>query len=220
MYDDFESGMSMSDYVKVEVFCGDKKTVLSVNPVGQFSPGGCTAFVSVKKDAALALNTVEEFYEMLLSRIYFENLEAAFDLPNYRLTDVLEYTKDLEVDDENSWWLNYFKRLEGKVQQFHDELTEMTGDLKDLKLTVHQFHEASGELCDFVDFTCCPEGEEEDVLREFFEENLTPESEIDAIMDLFEDGYFYGNGFAADEAVTIDFGNGTYDKKLTVTDVN
>ena len=220
MYDDFESGMSMSDYVKVEVFCNDKKTVLSVNPVGQFSPGGCTAFVSVKKDAVLALNTVEELYEMLLSRIYFENLEVAFDLPNYRLTDVLEYTRDLEVDDENSWWLNYFKRLEGKVKQFHDELNAMTEDLKDLKLAVHQFHEASGELCDFVDFTCCPEGEEEDVLREFFEENLTPESEIDAIMDLFEDGYFYGNGFAADEAVTIDFKNGTYQKTLTVTDVN
>ena len=71
-----------------------------------------------------------------------------------------------------------------------------------------------------MDFTCCPEGEEEDVLREFFEENLTPESEIDAIMDLFEDGYFYGNGFAADEAVTVDFKNGTYEKTLTVTDVN
>ena len=96
----------------------------------------------------------------------------------------------------------------------------MTEDLKDLKAVVHQFHEASGELCDFVDFTCCPEGEEEDVLREFFEENLSPESEIDAIMDLFEDGYFYGNGFAADEAFLIDFTNGSFEKKLTVTDVN
>ena len=220
MYGDFESGMSMADYVKVEVFCGDRKAILSVNPIGQFSPGGCTAFVSLKKETVLALNSVEEFYEMLLNRIYFENLEVAFDLPNYRLTDVLDYTKDLEVDDENSWWLNYFKRLEDKVEQFHDELTAMTEDLKGLKAVVHQFHEASGELCDFVDFTCCPEGEEEDVLREFFEENLSPESEIDAIMDLFEDGFFCGNGFSADEAFLIDFTNGSFEKKLTVTDVN
>ena len=220
MYDEFEAGMSLSDHVKVEVFCGDKKTVLNVNPVGQFSPGGCTAFVSVKKEAAFALNTVEELYEMLMNRIYFENLEVAFDLPDYGLKEVLAYTKDLEVDDENSWWLNYFKRLEEKVSQFHDELVSMTDKLSDLKVVVHQFHEASGEMCDFVDFTCCPEGEEEDVLREFFEENLSPESEIDSIMELFEDGYFYGNGFAADEAVTIDFGNSSFEKKLTITDVN
>ncbi|MBQ2657670.1 MAG: hypothetical protein IJF87_03745 [Erysipelotrichaceae bacterium] len=220
MYDEFEAGMSLSDHVKIEVFFGDKKTVLRVNPVGRFSPGGCTAFVSLKKDAVLALNTVEEFYEMLLNRIYFENLEVAFDLENYRLKDVLAYTKDLEVDDENSWWLNYFKSLEEDVSRFHAELISLTDKLSDLKAVVHQFHEASGEMCDFVDFTCCPEGEEEDVLREFFKENLSPESEIDNIMEQFEDGYFYGNSFAADEAVTIDFGNGSFEKKLTVTDVN
>ena len=221
MYDEFEAGMSLSDHVKVEV-CNGKgdKAVLNVNPVGQFSPGGCTAFVSVKKEAVFSLKTVEEFYEMLLGRIYFENLEAAVDLPNYRLTDVLDHTRDLEIDEDNGWWLAYFKRLEEKVSQFHAELVSLAVELGDLRVVVHQFHQAAGEMCDFVDFTCCPEGEDEDVLREFFEENLSAESDIDSIMEHFEDGYFYGSGFSADEAVTIDFGNGSFEKKLTVTDVN
>ncbi len=220
MYDEFEAGMISSDHVKVEVIKDSgEKTSLVVNPVGQFSPGGCIAFVSVKKDAALALKTGEELFEMLLNRIYFENMEVAVDLPDYGLKEVLDYTKDLEPDDENSWWLNYFKRLEKKVAQFHEELISMAEELKDVKVIVHQFHEAGGEMCDFVDYTCCPEGDDEDTLREFFEESLTPDSEIDNIMDLFEDGYSSISGFAADEAVTIDYGNGRYEKTLTISDV-
>ena len=220
MYDEFEAGMISSDHVKVEVIKDSgEKTSLVVNPVGQFSPGGCIAFVSVKKDAALALKTGEELFEMLLNRIYFENMEVAVDLSDYGLKEVLDYTKDLEVDDENSWWLNYFKRLEKKVDQFREELISMAEELKDVKVIVHQFHEAGGEICDFVDYTCCPEGDDEDTLREFFEESLTPDSEIDNIMDLFEDGYSSISGFAADEAVTIDYGNGSYEKTLTISDV-
>ena len=146
-------------------------------------------------------------------------MEVAVDLPDYGLKEVLDYTKDLEVDDENSWWLNYFKRLEKKVDQFREELISMAEELKDVKVIVHQFHEAGGEMCDFVDYTCCPEGDDEDTLREFFEESLTPDSEIDNIMDLFEDGYSSISGFAADEAVTIDYGNGSYEKTLTISDV-
>ena len=83
MYDEFEAGMISSDHVKVEVIKDSgEKTSLVVNPVGQFSPGGCIAFVSVKKDAALALKTGEELFEMLLNRIYFENMEVAVDLPD------------------------------------------------------------------------------------------------------------------------------------------
>ena len=221
MYDEFETGIVLSDYVKIEVFGNNnEKAVLSVNPVGQFNPGGCTAFISVKKDAVMSLQTTEELFDYFLNRIVFENMESAVDLPNYILKDVLEYTGALEPDEDNEWWLNYFKRLEGKVSQFHDELTAMAQDLKDLqKVVIHQNHEAGGELCDFVDFICVPEGEEEDVLREFFEENLSADSEIDEIMELFEDGYSYVNAYAADEKIVIDFKNGTFEKTMSVTDV-
>ena len=221
MYDEFETGISMSDYVKVEVFDQDeKKTTLTVNPVGQFNPGGCTAFISVKKDVIMSLKTTRELYDYFLGRIIFENLESAVDLENTRLIDLMEYTKDLEPDEGNEWWLSYFKRLEKKVAQFHDELTDMAEDLRDLKkVVIHQYHEAGGELCDFVDFICVPEGEDEDVLREFFEENLSPDSEIDQIMELFEDGCSSIDSFCADEKTVVDFRNGTLEKTMIVTDV-
>ena len=216
---EFETGISFAEYVSVEVLKDDQKIKLSVNPVGQFNPGGCTAFVSVKKDGVLALEKVEDLYEYLLKRIGFDNLEAVVDLDDYSLKGVLEYTKDLEVDDENEWWLNYFKRLEKKVDEFHEALISMNAQLKDLKVKVHQYHEASGELCDFVDFICCPEGEDEEALREFFEENLSKDSEIDNIMECFEDGYFYGDSFSADETTLIDFASGNVEKTMTITDV-
>ena len=134
---EFETGISFAEYVSVEVLKGDQKIKLSVNPVGQFNPGGCTAFVSVKKDSVLALEKVEDLYEYLLKRIGFDNLEAVVDLDDYSLKGVLEYTKDLEVDDENEWWLNYFKRLEKKVDEFHEALISMNAQLKDLKVNGH-----------------------------------------------------------------------------------
>ena len=221
MYDELETGISLSDHVKVEVSGpNDEKTVLTVNPVGQFNPGGCTAFISIKKDAVMALNTTEEFFDHLLGRIVFENLESAVELDSCRLVDVLNYTKDLQPDDDNSWWLSYFKKLEEKVSRFHEELTAISADLRDLKtVVIHQYHQASGEMCDFVDFICVPEGEDEDTLREFFEENLSPDSEIDEIMELFEDGYSYVNSYEADEKIRIDFRNGTFEKTMTVSEV-
>ena len=218
MYDEFEAGYGLSDYVKVEVAGKDgQKFSLNVNPVGQFNPGGCLAFVSLKKEALLELNSVEELYDYLLNRIYFENLEVAFDMDDYSLKNVLDYTKDLEVDDDNSWYLNYFKRLEKLVSQFKEELLKC--NLEDLKVNVHEYHQASGEACDFVDFTCCPEGDEEEELREFFESSLTPESEIDSIMEHFEDGYFYGSSYSADQLTAIDFASKTITKTLTIQDV-
>ena len=82
--------MSLSDYVKVEVYdVKGNKAVLNVNPVGQFNPGGCIAFISMKKDQVLPLKSGAEIYEFLLKKIYFENLEVAFDLDNYTLANVL-----------------------------------------------------------------------------------------------------------------------------------
>lgn len=220
MYDDYGTGMSSVDYVKVSAYKKDgEKTSLTVNPVGQFDPGGCLAFVSVREDKVMPLKTSEEFFDFVLSRIYFENLEVAFDMENYTLGNVLDYTRELEVDDDNSWYLNYFKRLDEKVAKFKEEFLAVP-ELKDYeKIEISQYHEASGELCDFVDYVCCPEGEEEDVLREFFEENLSPESEIDNIMECFEDGYYNGSGFEAEERYVMDYDNGTFRKTMTVTNV-
>ena len=220
MYDEFEAGMGLSDYVKVEISGKeDKKFSLTVNPVGQFNPGGCLAFISIKKDQVLSLNNVEELYDLLLNRIYFENLEVAYDADSYNLKSVLDHTKDLEVDDENSWWLNYFKRLQDKVSQFKDELLNSGNKLEDLILKVHEYHTAGGEMCDFVDYTCCPEGGEEEELREFFESSLTPDSEIDNIMEHFEDGYFYGNSYSADQLTCVNFKDKSFERALTISDV-
>lgn len=220
MYDEFEAGFGQSDHVKVEIKGKDDQTfVLDVNPVGQFDPGGCLAFISLKKDQLLSLNSTEELYEMLLNRIFFENLEIAYDADNYSLKSVLEYTGALEVDDENSWWLNYFKRLADRVNKFKDGLFGSENRLEDLVMKVHEYHEANGEACDFADYTCCPEGGSEEELRDFFESSLSPESEIDAIMEHFEDGYFYGDGFAADQLTIVSFGDRTFSKSLTISDV-
>ena len=209
--------MSLSDYVKAEVYDEKgNKAALSVNPVGQFNPGGCIAFISMKKDQVLPLKSGAEIYEFLLKKIYFENLEVAFDLDNYTLANVLEYTKGLEVNEENDWYLNYFKRLEQKTEEFKTALLAMETPAK---IIARQYHEASGELCDFVDYLCVPEGEDEETLREFFEENLTADSEIDEIMEQFEDGSFYGNGFEAEERITADLKNQTFEKTMTVTNV-
>ncbi len=220
MYDEFETGMSAGDHVMVEAFRenGDKIS-LTVNPVGQFNPGGCIAFVSAKKDKILPLQTTEELFHFLLDRIWFENYESAFDTEDCTLRNMMVTATQTEVSEDNEQWLPYFKRLETKVAQFYNDLLSVK-DLKDLqKVVIHQLHEASGELCDFVDYTCCPEGDENDEIRDYLEGTLSNDSEIDAIMDLFEDGYCQISSFCGDEAITVDFGNGTYEKKMTVTDV-
>lgn len=219
---DYESGMMQSSYVKVEVFNNEnEKAVLTVNPVGQFNPGGCEAFASIKKDQILAVTTVEELYEYLLKRIVFENLETtAGDIPSFTVAGVLEYTRELEENEENDWWLPYFRRMDKKVAEFHDDLLAKCATLENIdRVIVHQYHAASGELCDFVDYTCCPEGDDEETIRSFFEDTLSADSDIDEIMSFFEDGYFYGHGYECDETVTVDFKGGTFDKAMTISSI-
>lgn len=220
MFDNYETGISCVDYVEIAVYKKDgEKIKLIINPVGQFNPGGCLAFVSVKQEKALALKTSEELFDMILSRVYFENLEAAFEIDDYSLRNILEYTSKLEEDDNNSWYLRYFKTLNEKVNKFKEELLSIKELEEYEKVEIIQNHEAAGEECDFVDYVCCPEGAEEEELREFFESNLSPESEIDNIMECFEDGYYYGNGYEAEEKYTIDYQNKTFVKTTTITNV-
>ncbi|MBR0462203.1 MAG: hypothetical protein IJJ00_05790 [Erysipelotrichaceae bacterium] len=218
---EFETGISCSNYVTVKIAGLNGETAsLSVNPIGQFNPGGCEAMVFIKKDDVLALKTVDELYAYLLRKIFIENLETAVEIDDCSLGGVLEYTKTLEENEDNNWWLPYFKKLEKKVDEFHESLTCFAKDLKDIKVvTVHEYHSASGELCDFVDYTCAPEGDENEEIRSYLEEHLSKESDIDAIMDCFEDGYFYGSSFEGDEKTVIDFNNNTFEKTMTVTNV-
>ena len=212
---EYESGIGETYYVKVEVYGADQKAVLTVNPIGQFSPGGCEAFVYAKKDALTGLKEAGEIMDYFKKKICFENMEAACDLEDYSLGYVLDYCSKLEENEENDWWLPYFRRLEKKVSSFENDLKQMS-EIR--KIVVHQYHSAAGELCDFVDYTCCPEGEEEEELRSFFEENLA-DSDIDAIMECFEDGYFYGDFYDSDRVITADLPDQKVDEKLIITEI-
>ena len=218
---EYESGMMNCNYVVIRVLnAEDEAAVLTVNPIGQFNPGGCEAFIYVKKDQVLALKTIEDLYEYLLKRIFFENLDIAIsDLDDFSLGAVLEYTKALELSDDNNWWLPYFRRLEKQTEDFHGRLQSLSGDLKDLRLVAHEYHAAAGELCDFVDYTCAPEGDDNEEIRSFLIETLSPESDIDAIMNCFEDGCFYGNSFEGDEMTIVDFNDGSIKKSMTISNV-
>ena len=214
----FESGIADNDYVSVEVYdTSGGKTSLSVNPIGQFSPGGCKALVYVKKETLLTLNTAEELLSCLRKKICFENLDTAVDLDNNSLGNVLDRTSALEIDEENDWWLPYFKRLEKKVSAFEEEVQKMD-EIK--RIVVHQYHDAAGELCDFVDYVCCPEGEDDEIIRSFLEENLSPESDIDAIMGCFEDGYFYGNSYESDRVIEADLVENSVKEQLTISEIH
>ncbi|MCR5066443.1 MAG: hypothetical protein K6A14_00080 [Erysipelotrichaceae bacterium] len=218
----YETGIGLATYVTVEVFKDDRKIKLTVDPVGRFNPGGCLAAVFVKKEQILALQSTEELYEYLLRKIFFENLEGVFDeeLPDYTVNTVLEYTSKLQEDEENSRWLGYFQSLAKKTEEFHQELLALAEDVKQLdRVAVHEYHASMGEECDFVDYTCCPEGDDDDEIREWMEENLTSDSDIDAIMDCFEDGYFYGHSFKGEEVAEIDFRNDTFRKSMTISDI-
>ncbi|MBO4218450.1 MAG: hypothetical protein J5887_02950 [Erysipelotrichaceae bacterium] len=214
----FETGIGLADHVKVEVWGTAQQPIcLTVNPVGQFNPGGCLALASVRKDQVLQLKSTEELYDFLTRKIFFENLETAIpeEECNYTLKGVLDYTENLAEDDENSWWLPYFRTLAEDVNNFREKLMA-AGRLEELQLKVHQYHAAAGELCDFADWTCFPEGGDEDEVREFLEDSLAEDLDADEVMELFEDGYFQGSGFEGDECVSVDFAQGTCHKKLVI----
>ena len=213
---EWESGIADNYHVAVEVYDkAGEKVKLTVNPIGQFSPGGCTATVYVKKEALLDLSAAEDVMSFFLKKICFENLEMALDPDDSSLGNVLKETSAMEIDEENDWWLPYFKRLEKKVAEFREDLEK----IKIAKIVIHQYHSAAGELCDFTDYIGCPEGEEEEDLRSFLEENLSPESDIDAILSCFEDGCFYGNAYDSDRVIEADLEKKSVKEWLTVSEI-
>lgn len=218
---EYESGIADHYYVVLEILDNSgTKLSLTVNPIGQFSPGGCCALVYVKKEQLLSLTSTESIMDYFLKKICFENLETAVDLKDDSLGNVLQYTADLKEDEENDWWLPYFRRLERKLSSFREDLVKMEKENGIRRIRVHQYHSAAGELCDFVDYTCCPEGEGQEVIRSFFEEKLDSQSDIDAIMDCFEDGYFYGSAYESDRLIEADLLKQTVQEKLLITEIH
>ena len=63
------------------------------------------------------------------------------------------------------------------------------------------------------------EGEDEEDLRSFLEENLSPESDIDAILSCFEDGCFYGNAYDSDRVIEADLEKKSVKEWLTVSEI-
>ena len=223
MEDMSEYGIYANEYLKVEVKDReDKVYTLKVNPIGKFEGSGCIAMIYAKGDKILSLQSIDEFCDYLLSRIEFGNLEGVFDdePEDFSMGSVLRKCAEIELTDENSWYLSYFKKLQEDFDRFHQQLNEGFSSFADIcQIIIHQYHDAGGELCDFVDYTCCPEGCEQEELREFFEDNLSIYSEIENILNCFEDGYFNGSQFSGEEQLTVNVAEGRSHKIMTITNV-
>ena len=208
-----------SFYVDIEVKDAEGNAAkLSVNPTGQFNGGGCQAIAYYRPERILEAADAEALYQVLTKGIEFEEIEGTLDPEpeDYQLSTMLEFAKGLDETEDNSWWLRYFKRLVTKAEEFHAALNEM----KEIEtVTVHQVHNACGDLCDFADYTNAPEGEEEDTIRQFLEDTLTPDSAIDDLMDCLDDGYFELSQYQSDKVLIADRKNGTVKELFTVTDV-
>ena len=209
----YESGEFISNSVRVKVFNEDgNNAVLNV--------GGVQTFTYIKPEELLAITNAQELYDLILKKICFEELEGTLDEEptDYSLGGILEYLKTID-ENADSPVLKELRHAEGNVKRFYNELNKsITGKIT--KVIVHQYHNASGDMCDFEDYLNIPYGEEEDAMREYLESTLTPDSEIDNIMEHFEDGDLYINAYQSDEELTVDITNNKVDKTLTVIGVN
>ena len=207
-------------YVYADIYGNNgEKAVLKVNPIGQFQGDGCIAMAYLKKDALLSVSSIDELMEKLGKAIEFENLEGILDLEGGNsLSNVLAYTKDLEEDEDNAYWLGYFKKLEGLYERFAADVKAFASGMDDIsKVIVHQFHNASGDDCDFADYAGLPFEEDEDAMREYLEENI--EGDIDSIMEHFEDGEFYVDSYESDKKIIVDFTGKKASETLSISDV-
>ena len=208
-----ETGEFLENSVRVVAFNeNNEKCVLNV--------GGCQTFSYIKPEKLLAVKNAQELYDLILKDICFEELEGALenDPGDYSLGAMNEYVKTLD-ENENSPVISSLRHAEGNTRRFYNELMKtITGPVT--KVIVHQYHNASGDMCDFEDYLNIPYGEEEDAMREYLEKTLTPDSEIDNIMEHFEDGDLYVSAYQSDEQLIVDIINNKVEKTLTVIEVN
>lgn len=208
-----EAGEYIQNSIRVEAFNeNNEKVVLNV--------GDCQTFSYIKPEQLLAIKNAQELYDLILKDICFEELEGALenDPKDYSLGSMIEYIKTVDESD-NSPVISSLRHAEGNTRRFYNELIKtITGPVT--KVIIHQYHNASGDMCDFEDYLNIPFGEEEDAMREYLEKILTPDSEIDNIMEHFEDGSLYINEYQSDEKLIVDITNNKVDKTLTVIGIN
>ena len=203
----YEAGEFNSYAVKVEVFDDqDKKAVLNVD--------GVTAMIYLKAEKVLAIGSKEELQEHLFKRIQLEELSGSLeeDLDDYSLQNVLNYLKDCKDD---SPVISTLRVIERNAQKFEKDLSELNG-LKLIK--VHQYHRSSGEMGDFEDYLNIPYGEDADTMRTYLKENLH-DSDIDQIMECFEDGEFYVNSFAGEELSCFDLEKQSVEESKSISEI-
>ena len=70
-----------------------------------------------------------------------------------------------------------------------------------------------------MDYINCPFEEDEETIREYLENSLSKDSEIDNIMQYFDFGQFYINHYEADERMVFDLINKKFEKSLIVTNI-
>ena len=198
-----------SDYVRVEVFDDQKKkAVLNVS--------GPITMSYIKKGQISKGVSKDELYDLLLRKIGFEELEGALEKEpeDYFLKTMMNYLDDIEESDDPV--LSGLFKIQRNVKRFKEDLKQVD---EVVLVQIHQIHKGDSEENDFMDYLNIPMEEEEEVMRTYLEENLSSESEIDAIMDRFEDGEFYINTYEADQLLCFDLLNNITEEKVIVSEV-
>lgn len=195
------------DNIKVEVINdNDEKVILNIS--------ACHSFINIKPEKVLDINNKEELLDLLLNNIFFEDLERALntELETYSLKEILNYIK--QADESDDLPINItLRKVESNFDKFNKELNDQFKTI-----IIHQIH-ISYEDNDFMDYINCPFEEDEETIREYLENSLSKDSEIDNIMQYFDFGQFYINHYEADERMVFDLVNKKFEKSLTVTNI-
>ena len=196
--------------IKAEVFDADhNKAVLNA--------GGPMTMSYLKAEHFVKGMKKEELFDLLIRQIGFEELEGALsrEPDNYLLNTMMHYLDEVEVIADDPVMSGLY-RIQRNVRKFHDELLNL-GEIVLVK--IHQLHVGGSEECDFMDYLDIPWEDDEELMRQYLQENLSADSDIEKIMDHFEDGEFYIRSYEADRLLTIDLVSGRAEEKSTVNEI-
>ena len=206
----YESGEMNTYSVKVEVSdVLDNRIVLNIN--------GPMIVSYIKSDQLLSIKSKDELYDLIMNKIVIEEFDGVLDkeLDDYSLNNVLNYLESIN-DQDNDVIISELRSIERNISKFKKELS----DLDELaKISIHQYHKSSGEMCDFVDYLNIPYEDDEEVTREYLENNLSSQSCIDEIMNLFSFGEFDISYYSCVETISADLINNNVSKSVTVDEV-
>ena len=180
--------------VKVEVV-DDEQNKVSVKISGPQTLSYC------KPEDLLKVKDKDELLNVLLKKIVFEEIDGALDeeLTDYSLGEVLAYLKQKEEVNDDPF-MSSLQRIRSNFEKFEEELAE---EGKICSISIHQYHSAGNEEADFADYLNIPYMEEAEEVREYLESGLT-DSDIEAVMECFEDGEFYVSSYECEEVLSVD----------------